>query len=515
MKDAAEPAKPSGASLSEALLDYFAAPGKYQLTLRQPAALFSSIREILQVASGRSGSDDQRVREAARFFLRAALLYPGADHYALLGLAPGEAPPDLKERYRLLMRLIHPDFAEPGEAAWPADAAVRVNRAYEVLSSPVQRREYDEQLVALRAQRPALPKAASLQPSRRAEEHAPRSGKALAWVLGLGLAIPAILLLLPRSEPEQLVQRPVAVSGERPLKVAASLPEARVTEQAAADPLPAPSASGGAATAPVIAAAPASVPAAVSPASPPAPVTAPTPAAAPAPAPTPAAPPPVAVPSLPAAAPAPQPARAQAPQVVATRPAPAPQPVAPPERPRNVTPPVAVPDAPAAPPPPVVTAVVTAPPVATVAAVAPAAPVTAASTAPSAKLTTALALPAVASPTLADAQPLLTQMLHVLESGSPDQLLRLLDGDARRQPAAVALSRHYEQIVRGGRPVTLTQVEFRGEPRDNGVLLVTGRIRLQAGDSTIGSHGQRLLVKAEFAQRGGQVQLTGLSGAQE
>lgn len=493
MKEAAEPAsKPSGASLSEALLDYFAAPGKYQLTLRQPAVLFASIREILQVASGRSGSDDQRVREAARFFLRAALLYPGADHYALLGLAPGEAPPDLKERYRLLMRLIHPDFAEPGEAAWPADAAVRVNRAYEVLSSPVQRREYDEQLVALRAQRPVLPKAAGLQPSRRAEEQAPRSGKALAWVLGLGLAIPAILLLLPRSEPEQLVQRPVAASGERPLKVAASLPEPRPSEQAAADPLPAPPPSSGAATAPVIAAAPAPVPAAVAPASPPAPVTAPTPAAAPAPAPTPAA--------------APQPARAQAPQVVATRPAPAPQPVAPPERPRNVTPAAAMPDAPAAPPPPVVAAV---------AAVAPAAPVTAASTAPSAKLTTALALPAVTSPTLADAQPLLTQMLHVLESGSADQLLRLLDGDARRQPAAVALSRHYEQIVRSGRPVTLTQVEFRGEPRDNGVLLVTGRIRLQAGDSTIGSHGQRLLVKAEFAQRGGQVQLTGLSGAQE
>ena len=35
---------------------------------------------------------------------------------------------ELKERYRLLMRLIHPDFAAAGAAPWPADAAVRVNR---------------------------------------------------------------------------------------------------------------------------------------------------------------------------------------------------------------------------------------------------------------------------------------------------------------------------------------------------------------------------------------------------
>lgn len=500
MKEAAEPAKPTGAPLAEALLDYFAAPGKYQLTLRQPAVLFSSIREILQVASGRSGSDDQRAREAARFFLRAALLYPGADHYALLGLAPGEAPPDLKERYRLLMRLIHPDFAEPGDAAWPADAAVRVNRAYEVLSSPVQRREYDEQLATLRAQRPVLAKAPGMPASMRMEDKPRRSGKALAWVLGLGLALPAVLLLMPRSEPEHLVQRPVAAANERPLKVAASLPTP-VPQQAPVVASPAP-AEEPVRAAPVPALAPAPLAAPVPPVPPAAPVAAPQAAAPAAPA---AVPAPVAIPAPLAA---PQPVRVQPPPVVAARPLPASQPLPAPVQPaRSVA--VVVPEASVAPPPAILPAVVTAPPVASAIA-----PVAATSAAPSAKLTTALSLPAVASPTLADAQPLLTQMLHVLESGSGDQLLRLLDGDARRQPAALALSRHYEQIVRAGRPVTLTQVEFRGEPRENGVLLVTGRIRLQTGES-IGAHPQRLLLKAEFAQRGGQVQLTALSGASE
>lgn len=500
MKEAAEPAKPTGTPLAEALLDYFAAPGKYQLTLRQPAVLFSSIREILQVASGRSGNEDHRVREAARFFLRAALLYPGADHYALLGLAPGEAPPDLKERYRLLMRLIHPDFAEPGDAAWPADAAVRVNRAYEVLSSPVQRRAYDEQLATLRAQRPVLAKGPGM-PSSRAEDKPPRSGKAFAWVVGLGLAIPAVLLLMPRSEPEQLVQRPVAAANERPLKVAASLPAPPQEARVAANPAPVEEP---VAAAPVPVPAPIPLPAPLAPAPPVAAAPAFAPAAVPAPATIPA----------PAAA---QPVRVQPPPAVAARPLSAPQPLpapAPAPAPVPVQPTrsvaVVAPESPVAPPPAILPAVVTAPPVASAIA-----PVAATSAAPSAKLTTALSLPAVASPTLADAQPLLTQMLHVLESGSGDQLLRLLDGDARRQPAALALSRHYEQIVRAGRPVTLTQVEFRGEPRDNGVLLVTGRIRLQAGESTIGAHPQRLLLKAEFAQRGGQVQLTALSGASE
>jgi hypothetical protein len=44
---------------------------------------------------------------------------------------------------------------------------------------------------------------------------------------------------------------------------------------------------------------------------------------------------------------------------------------------------------------------------------------------------------------------------------------------------------------------------------------VTGRIRLHAGDPTIGSHGQRFLLRAEFASRGGRVQMTALSGAPE
>jgi hypothetical protein len=124
------------------------------------------------------------------------------------------------------------------------------------------------------------------------------------------------------------------------------------------------------------------------------------------------------------------------------------------------------------------------------------------------------AIAMVAGPTLGEAQPLLTQLLQQLESGSGEQLLGLLDAEARKAPGAQALSRQYEQLVRGNRPVHLSQVEFHGEPR-GGVLLVTGRIRLHAGEPTIGSFGQMLLLRAEFSARDGEVRLTGLKGASE
>ncbi|RYF14835.1 MAG: hypothetical protein EOO30_16920 [Comamonadaceae bacterium] len=103
-------------------------------------------------------------------------------------------------------------------------------------------------------------------------------------------------------------------------------------------------------------------------------------------------------------------------------------------------------------------------------------------------------------------------MLETLESGSGERLLALLDPSARKLPAAVALSNQYEDLVRGAAPVRLARGEFRGEAR-NGVLHVTGTMRVHAGEPTIASDGQRFVVRAEFAVRDGKLQLTGLSGA--
>lgn len=119
-----------------------------------------------------------------------------------------------------------------------------------------------------------------------------------------------------------------------------------------------------------------------------------------------------------------------------------------------------------------------------------------------------------AAPTLMDVQPLLGQLLESLQSGNSDQLLHLLEAEARQAGAAKALSRHYQRLVGRGRPVTLSHAEFKSEPRDD-VLVVTGNFRLQVGESTVGSPGEKLVLRALFESRGGRVALTGLSGVTE
>lgn len=538
MKAAPGPNAATTSALHAALLDYFGSPGKYQLALRQPALLFGSVREVLQIAAGRgetappTADGEPRLQEAAAFFLRAALLYPGADHYAVLGYAPRSEPAGLKERYRLLMRLIHPDFAGTATAGWPADAAVRVNLAYEVLSSEAARAEYDAHLSADPSGRAAVSR--GTEPRRPpavlqdTDTDTTRARLRMAWAFGAGAAIVGVLLVFPRGEPVALVQKPQTVMGP-PAQVAATLSppnevaaalvragnlSASSLETVQAPALPAPLASAAQPTLPAQPSAPSR---------------------------------PQATPSLPAPPKAPSQAAAPPPAVASVAPArtPATLSVSPGAAPRTNPPPPShaaeLPAARAAPAIAMAMASVAQPPEASVSSPRPPAmpvaqrgPATEVAQAPApasasqdfqAAAVRAAVPPPVRGltpgapalppgPTLADAQPLLTQLLQMLEAGSGDQLLRLLEGEARHAPSAQAFARNYDQLVQGTRPVRLTHVEFKGEPRD-GSLLVTGRIRLHVGEPTIGSHGEKLLVRAEFTSGGGRVILKGLSGARD
>ena len=115
------------------------------------------------------------------------------------------------------------------------------------------------------------------------------------------------------------------------------------------------------------------------------------------------------------------------------------------------------------------------------------------------------------APTLKDAQPLLSQLLQVMESGRGERILNLLDAEARSKPSAQALSRQYDSLVDGARPVRVSHVELKAEPGD-GRLLVVGQFRVLAGEQAIGAIGKRMVLRAEFASRDGNVVLTGLSG---
>jgi hypothetical protein len=140
---------------------------------------------------------------------------------------------------------------------------------------------------------------------------------------------------------------------------------------------------------------------------------------------------------------------------------------------------------------------------------------------PAAPVTAAVYVPLPAPPprhapvpgvSLAEVQPLLSQLLQHLESGRGERLIDLLDREARSKSGAQALSQQYDGLVDGKKPVRLSHVEFKSEPAD-GRLLITGHVRLQVGEQTIGSMGKKMVLRAEFALRQGAVVMTGLSGA--
>src|SRR5262245_37959118 len=63
------------------------------------------------------------------------------DFYVILGLAPGASQAEIKRAYRRLSRRYHPGV-NPGDRQAQA-VFERVTEAYETLSDPTRRREYD------------------------------------------------------------------------------------------------------------------------------------------------------------------------------------------------------------------------------------------------------------------------------------------------------------------------------------------------------------------------------------
>lgn len=209
----------SAEALWDTLMGFHERPGRYAVARREPSLLFDRPLDVLLLAADRLAPGQARAPEAARlaarFFVRTVMLRPGSSHYDLLGFTPRGDLAALREHYRLLIRLTHPDFARESEP-WPPDAAARVNRAYDVLSSSVKRAEYDAQRLSQEVSMPATTVRAT--PPRR--KSPPASGRSLrhwgvyaSWLLVVG-ALCALAALWSSAEDDSLG---IASTSDRPL----------------------------------------------------------------------------------------------------------------------------------------------------------------------------------------------------------------------------------------------------------------------------------------------------------
>ncbi|MFO1316213.1 MAG: J domain-containing protein [Burkholderiales bacterium] len=117
------------------------------------------------------GANAAALRDAAAAYVRRAMFAPGATAYQILGLPPGASAQAVKENFRLLMQLVHPD-RQDAHAVWPEDFAARANRAHDVLRNDEARAKLDrdeaERAARARAKQQKAAAAAATASPRRA-----------------------------------------------------------------------------------------------------------------------------------------------------------------------------------------------------------------------------------------------------------------------------------------------------------------------------------------------------------
>jgi hypothetical protein len=234
-----------------ALLEFERLPGRYPVAMREPRILFEQAGLVLLLAAGRkpaglAGSVEPELRQAARFFVRTVMLRPGVDFYTLLGLPQVFGAEALREHYRLMIRMTHPDFMVSG-VSWPADAAARINQAHDVLASDVKRAGYRATLDGARA-KAVSPGITAHGPRPRARADAATRRWPIGKTLGLAaavalLALSALLLSWPSSDvgllsvavrpvPARAVESPpVALANTKPAVLPAPLSPTRPLPQ--------------------------------------------------------------------------------------------------------------------------------------------------------------------------------------------------------------------------------------------------------------------------------------------
>jgi curved DNA-binding protein CbpA len=66
------------------------------------------------------------------------------DYYRILEVRPDASPEVIEKAYKALALKYHPDRHPPEKSKWATQKMLLIKEAYQVLSDPIRRRQYDE-----------------------------------------------------------------------------------------------------------------------------------------------------------------------------------------------------------------------------------------------------------------------------------------------------------------------------------------------------------------------------------
>ena len=135
-------------------------------------------------------------------------IYGDVNYYDQLGIPPNASPETIKQAYRSLVRLLHPDAQTDPDLKLAAERQLlKLNRIHSILVDPPQRSAYDEFLGDDLA--PPV-----LEDAR--EDHLRKNLIRVAWVLGTIATLALIFWLGAESAPNESLPRPLAKAPAAP-----------------------------------------------------------------------------------------------------------------------------------------------------------------------------------------------------------------------------------------------------------------------------------------------------------
>ncbi len=156
--------KPDWWDLVALAVEFQKSPETHRKLTRSSNPLPAGITEMFRIAIGKKqipqalrtgvlkGLSDEAIREAIRFYIKKVLLSSTADYYRRLGVERDASQEHIRTHYKYLFRIFQPDN-ESRESEWDETYTRRINQAYGALRSEQKRKEYDEFLATLDAQK--------------------------------------------------------------------------------------------------------------------------------------------------------------------------------------------------------------------------------------------------------------------------------------------------------------------------------------------------------------------------